>query len=146
MPQMQLFSWEQVETASDMDRLRMVLEAMADQLGQRHPALMDTAEFLSADKAYDSKENNRTPWDTYETRPIIDIRSTWKAEYKHRTADERGNSRFDLSFGFEQHFIRGLKKMRMRCGLALVVMRAMAAGRIRANQAGHLRSLVRPAA
>jgi hypothetical protein len=71
---------------------------------------------------------------------------TWTREYKHRTAVERVNSRIDLSFGFEQHFIRGMKKMRLRAGLALVVMLAMALGRIRANQREHLRSLVRPAA
>lgn len=71
---------------------------------------------------------------------------TWAREYKHRTAVERVNSRIDLSFGFEQHFIRGMKKMRLRCGLALVVMLAMAIGRIRANQREQLRSLVAPAA
>ena len=71
---------------------------------------------------------------------------TWNNEYKHRSAVERVNSRIDLSFGFEHHFIRGLNKMRMRLGLALVVMLAMAAGRIRANQGKHIRSLVKPAA
>jgi len=35
--------------------------------------------------------------------------------------------------------------MQLRCGLALVVMLAIALGRIRANQADQLRSLVRPA-
>lgn len=227
---------------------------MVDQLDQKHPELVDNAEFLSGDKAYDSRENNSALWDTYALKPILDIRSTWKeaphlprpvfpervdtifhtesgevlcrrrddqekeqdnytpmafegfeadraclkyrcpaaakgiectqrdlcnggrhtehgrivrvrldmdrriftpqarssktwkAEYKHRTAVERVNSRLDLSFGFEQHFIRGLNKMRLRCGLALVTMLALAVGRIRANQAQHLRSLVRPAA
>ena len=71
---------------------------------------------------------------------------TWQNEYKHRSAVERVNSRIDLSFGFERHFIRGLKKMRLRLGLALVVMLAMAVGRIRANQQDDLRSLVKPAA
>ena len=71
---------------------------------------------------------------------------TWENEYKHRCAVERVNSRIDLSFGFERHFIRGLKKMRLRLGLALVVMLAMAVGRIRANQQDDLRSLVKPAA
>jgi len=71
---------------------------------------------------------------------------TWKREYRKRSAVERVNSRLDVSFGFEQHYIRRLKKMRLRCGLALVVMLAMAAGRIRANQRQHLRSLVAPAA
>ena len=40
----------------------------------------------------------------------------WDREYDHRTAVERVNSRWDVSFGFEVHTIRGLKKMRMRSG------------------------------
>ncbi len=38
---------------------------------------------------------------------------------------ERVNARLDEAFGFEKHFIRGLKKMRLRCGLALIVMLAL---------------------
>jgi hypothetical protein len=72
--------------------------------------------------------------------------NTWAREYKHRTAVERVNSRIDLSFGFERHFIRGINKMRLRAGLALVIMLAMAVGRIRANQKQLLRSLLRPVA
>jgi hypothetical protein len=48
---------------------------------------------------------------------------------------ERVNSRLDTSFGLEKHTIRGLTKMYTRCCLALVVMLAMAVGRIKANQA-----------
>jgi len=77
--------------------------------------------------------------------PIDRASYRWKQEYQARTAVERVNSRLDVSFGFELHTIRGLQKMRLRCGLALVVMLAMALGRIRANQADQLRSLVRPA-
>ncbi|HBT47554.1 MAG TPA: DDE transposase, partial [Peptococcaceae bacterium] len=57
----------------------------------------------------------------------------WQELYKKRTAVERVNSRLDQSFGFEQHFIRGLKKMSLRCALALAVMLAMALGRIRVH-------------
>ena len=71
---------------------------------------------------------------------------TWEKEYNHRTAVERVNSRVALNFGFDHHFIRGLKKMRLRMGLALVVMLAMAVGRIRAGQQEAMRSLVNPAA
>ena len=60
-------------------------------------------------------------------------------------AVERVNSRLDVSFGFELHTIRGLKKMRLRCGLALIVMLAMALGRIQTNQPDRLRSLVQKA-
>jgi hypothetical protein len=227
---------------------------LVDHLDQRHPELLNATSFLSGDKGYDSKDNNRELWDTYHVKPIIAIRNTWqedphlprqvhpervdtlfhtedghvlcrcrndqpneqdnhmpmifegfeanraclkyrcpaaakavpcsqrdlcnggrhtrhgrivrvpldndrriftpqardsktwRREYKHRTAVERVNSRIDLSFGFEQHFIRGMNKMRLRAGLALVVMLAMAVGRIRANQKRHLRSLVKPAA
>jgi hypothetical protein len=227
---------------------------MMEQLDEQHPTLLDKTHFLSGDKGYDSKANNRDLWDTYGIKPLIDTRNLWKEdphlprqvhpeqvdtifhtergqvlcrsrdnqvkeqdnytpmvfegleagreclkyrcpavargiectqrdlcnqgchtkhgrivrvpldkdrriftpqardsktwtrEYKHRTAVERVNSRIDLSFGFEQHFIRSMNKMRLRAGLALVVMLAMALGRIRANQRDHLRSLVKPAA
>ena len=56
---------------------------------------------------------------------------------------ERVNSRLDVSFGFEKHTIRGLKKMSTRCTLA--VMLSMAVGRIKANQAESMRSLLKAA-
>jgi hypothetical protein len=62
--------------------------------------------------------------------------------YRERTAVERVNSRLDVSFGFERHFIRGMGKMRLRCSVALVVMLAMALGRIREKQPQRMRSLV----
>lgn len=70
----------------------------------------------------------------------------WERCYDKRTAVERVNSRLDNSFGFEQHTIRGLTKMYTRCCLALVVMLAMAVGRIKSNQAEAMRSLVKAAA
>ena len=237
-------------SASDCPQLLPLM----DQLDQRQPGLLDNTDFLSADKAYDSEDNNATLWDLYGVKPLIDIRSTWKEapqlprqlhpekvdtlfytegghvlcrcrddqaqepnnyapmafegfeahreclkyrcpatakgiecsqrdlcnggdhtehgrivrvpldtdrriftpqardsiawkrEYKHRTAVERVNSRLDVSFGFERHFIRGIKKMTLRAGLALIVMLAMAVGRINANQREHIRSLIKPAA
>ncbi len=62
--------------------------------------------------------------------------------YNKRSAVERVNSRMDESFGFEKHFIRGAKKMKVRCGLALIVMLGMAYGRVRQKQYERLRSLV----
>ena len=74
-------------------------------------------------------------------------RSSYRFEdcYKKRTAVERVNSRLDVSFGFEQHFIRGLKKMRFRCSLAICVMLAMAVGRVKEKRPDLLRSLVQSA-
>jgi len=45
----------------------------------------------------------------------------------------------------EPHFIPGLLKMRVRVGLALVVMLAVALRRVREKRAGLMRSLVRAA-
>jgi hypothetical protein len=55
------------------------------------------------------------------------------------------HSRLEASFGFEKHTIRGLRKMSTRCYLALAVMLAMAVGRIKANQAEAMRSLLKAA-
>lgn len=58
--------------------------------------------------------------------PIARSSYAWKRIYKNRTAVERVNSRLDVSFGFERHFIRGLAKMKIRTGLSLIVMLTMA--------------------
>lgn len=74
--------------------------------------------------------------------PLARSSYKWKKLYKMRTAVERVNSRLDESFGFEAHYIRGLKKMDVRCSLALITMLAMALGRIRSKQLNSIRSLV----
>lgn len=78
--------------------------------------------------------------------PVARETPQWHRLYRQRGAVERVNSRLDVSFGFERHFIRGLAKMQLRMGLALVVMLAMAVGRIQANQSPHVRSLIKAAA
>jgi hypothetical protein len=77
--------------------------------------------------------------------PLARETKGWERAYKRRSAVERVNGRLDQSFGFERHFIRGLKKMQLRVDLALAVMLAMALGRIRQKQKDNLRSLVRAA-
>lgn len=209
---------------------------MVDQLTQTHPEILEKAETLAADKAYDDTKLIRRLWDDHQIKPVIDIRNSWKdgektrllnarenvvytyrgqvfcvcpetgteremahggfekdrntlkkrcpakqygiqcqgmsqcpvaqgiriplsedrriftpidrssyaweKAYRRRTAAERVNSRLDCTFGLERHTIRGEQKMRVRCGLALCVMLAMAVGRIKANQAEKMRSLV----
>jgi hypothetical protein len=78
--------------------------------------------------------------------PMARSSYAWERTYDRRTAVERVNSRLDVSFCFEQHFIRGQKKMELRCGLALIVMLAMAVGRIKEKQQEKMRSLVWAAA
>ncbi len=68
----------------------------------------------------------------------------WKRCYAKRTAAERINSRVDHVLCFDRHTIRGLAKMQARMGLALVVMMAMAVGRIKQGATNNLRRFVVP--
>ena len=77
--------------------------------------------------------------------PVARSSYKWKVLYDKRTSVERVNSRIDVSYGFERHYIRGLKKMKVRCGLALSVMLAIAVGRLRQNQPELMNSLVKTA-
>lgn len=74
--------------------------------------------------------------------PLARPSYAWERHYAKRTSVERVNSRLDVSFGFERHFIRGQAKMRLRCSLALCVMLALALGRVREKRPKRMRSLV----
>lgn len=78
--------------------------------------------------------------------PVARSTYKWKRLYKKRSSVERVNSRIDVSFGFEQHYIRGINKMELRCGLALSVMLAIAVGRLNQKHPELMRSLVKSAA
>jgi len=78
--------------------------------------------------------------------PIARSSYKWQRIYNGRTAVERVNSRIDLSFGFEHHFVRGKAKMILRVGLALIVMLSMALARIKRDQMEDMRSLIKQAA
>jgi hypothetical protein len=77
--------------------------------------------------------------------PVARSSYKWETLYNKRTSVERVNSRIDVSFGFERHYIRGLSKMKLRCGLALSVMLAIAVGRLRQNKPELMRSLIKAA-
>lgn len=66
----------------------------------------------------------------------------WQRQYNKRTSVERVNSRLDVSFGFEKHTTRGMKKMRLKVGIALVVMLALAVGAIQSGRKEKMRCLV----
>ncbi len=76
--------------------------------------------------------------------PIARPTAKWKKAYQRRSSVERVNARIDQVLQFERHTIRGQAKMQTRVTLALLVMLAMALGRIRANQADQMRSLTAP--
>lgn len=69
----------------------------------------------------------------------------WMREYALRTSVERVNSRFDVSYGFETHLIRGKKKMHLRVSLALIVMLAKTLAHVNRQplSAGEYNSLVK---
>jgi len=57
-----------------------VLLPLMEELKEKHPDMAERAEYCSADKGYDSKENNRKLYAEYGIKPIIGIRDMWKEE------------------------------------------------------------------
>lgn len=88
----------------------------------------------------------RVPLDTNRRifTPIARHTEKWRKAYNRRSSVERVNSRIDQVLGFEHHTIRGKTKMQTRVTLALIVMLAMALGRIRIGQTDKLRSFIAP--
>lgn len=77
--------------------------------------------------------------------PVARPSHKWEKLYDKRSSVERVNSRIDVSFGFERHYVRGLDKMKLRCSLALTIMLAIAVGRVRQNRPELMRSLIKAA-
>nr|WP_199505512.1 transposase [Halanaerobium sp. MA284_MarDTE_T2] len=77
--------------------------------------------------------------------PVARQSYKWDRIYKARTSVERVNSRLDVSYGFENHTVRGIDKMELKCSLSLMVMLSMAVGRIKEKQKDKMRSLLQPA-
>lgn len=77
--------------------------------------------------------------------PVARSSYQWKRLYKARSSVERVNSRLDTSFCFEDHYIRGMQKMKLYCCLSLCIMQSMALGRIRQHRPELMRSLVKVA-
>ena len=67
----------------------------------------------------------------------------WKTIYNSRISIERVNSRIDEFFGFEKHYNRGLKKIKLKLGLSFITMLGMALGRINQKQFEKLRSMTK---
>ena len=51
---------------------------LLNQMQERQPALLTTAQTMAADKGYDDGKLITLLWDTYRIKPIIDIRRLWK--------------------------------------------------------------------
>jgi len=72
--------------------------------------------------------------------PIARDSAKFARLYKGRTAVERLNGRLDRDYLFEDHYIRGIKKMTLMVSLSLIVMNGMAVGKLKEGKTG-LRSL-----
>jgi hypothetical protein len=57
-----------------------VLKELLEDVETKHETILDRAELLSADKAYDSEENNATLYDAYGIKPLVPTREMWKDE------------------------------------------------------------------
>lgn len=74
--------------------------------------------------------------------PVARDSDKFKRLYKKRTEVERLNGRLDRDYMFNDHFIRGKKKMTMMVTLSFIIMLAMAKGHIK-NKQENIRSLVK---
>jgi hypothetical protein len=72
--------------------------------------------------------------------PVARDSDKFKRLFNGRTAVERLNGRLDRDYMFEDHCIRGLKKMTMFVGLSMVIMNGMAVGKLK-NGKQMIRSL-----
>jgi hypothetical protein len=70
--------------------------------------------------------------------PIARSSMKFKKLYKGRTSVERLNGRLDRDFMFEDHCIRGMEKMKLMVSLTLLIMNAMALGKIQLGTVTHL--------
>ena len=75
--------------------------------------------------------------------PVARCSKKFARLYRGRTSVERLNGRLDRDYMFEDHCIRGHKKMRLMVSLSLLTMNAMALGKIQQGATGHLAALTR---
>jgi len=95
---------------------------------------------------YSYKEKVYKIYISYDERIFLPVaRSSMKFErlYKGRTSVERLNGRIDRDYMFEDHCIRGLKKMKLMVSLTLLTMNAMALGKIKGGNTTHLAALTK---
>lgn len=82
-------AWK-VTKASRSDSRELI--PLVEDLKQRRPDRIEEAKDLSADKGYDSKENNAWLWDECGIKPLIDIRSMWREENTRLLDEEKADN------------------------------------------------------
>jgi hypothetical protein len=51
---------------------------LLDEMEERHPDILKMCDYLDADRGYDDGKLITRLWDSYEIKPVIDIRNMWK--------------------------------------------------------------------
>lgn len=69
--------------------------ALLDQMVEKQPEMVKTAEMLAADRGYDDKKLFIKCWDDLQIKPVIDIRNMWRDPDKTRLLEGRGNVVYD---------------------------------------------------
>lgn len=114
---------------------------MVDDSGKQHKMLYEGHDRQKKCLRYSYKGKIYKIYISYDERvflPVARDSAKFARLYKGRTAVERLNGRIDRDFMFEDHCIRGLEKMRLLASLALLIMNAMALGKIQRGVTAHL--------
>jgi len=117
-----------------------------DDRGKQHRMIYEGYDAQKKCLRYSHKNKIYKIYISYDERVFLPVaRNSMKFArlYKGRTAVERLNGRLDRDFMFEDHCIRGLKKMRLLVSLTLLIMNAMALGKIRHGVTAHLAAVTK---
>jgi len=117
-----------------------------DTCGNQHKMIYEGYDNQKKCLRYSYKRKIYKIYTSFDERVFLPVaRDSIKFErlYKGRTAVERLNGRLDRDYMFEDHCIRGLKKMKLMVSLTLLTMNAMALGKIKQGETEHLAALTR---
>jgi hypothetical protein len=138
--------WKDGETTKQYKNTDIVYDYQGnvffvDDSGKQHRMLYEGYDCQKKCLRYSYKGKIHKIYISYDERVFLPVaRDSMKFAriYKGRTAVERLNGRLDRDFMFEDHCIRGLKKMRLLVSLTLLIMNAMAFGKIQHGVTAHL--------
>jgi hypothetical protein len=143
--------WKDGETTKQYKNTDIVYDYQGnvyyvDERGKQHRMLYEGYDCQKKCLRYSYQGKIHKIYTRYDERVFLPVaRDSMKFArlYKGRTAVERLNGRLDRDFMFEDHCIRGLNKMRLLVSLTLLVMNAMALGRIQHGVTTHLAAVTK---
>ena len=141
--------WQDGETTRQYKDTEMVYDYQGnvyfvDNKGKQHKMNYEGYDNQKKCLRYSYKRKIYKIYISYDERVFLPVaRDSYKFArlYKGRTSVERLNGRLDRDYMFEDHCIRGLKKMKLMISLTLLTMNAMALGKIKRGATEHLAAL-----